>query len=471
MRRAIPLLVLLCLLMGGCEPTERADLAIRGVTIVDVTDGSLVSDQTVLLRGNRIVAVGSTDATTVPEQADVVDGGGGYLVPGLWDVHVHSAVSFDWHFPLFIAHGVTSVRNMHTSVDTALELTNAVRRRVTAGEVGPRFYANGPILDGDPPIQPGSVSAADPARGRTLVDSLHAAGADFIKIYDNVSRDTYDAVLAQARARGIPVDGHLPKMVTPEVAAAAGQRTIEHVLSLAFECSAVSDSLRAEYSGFVQRWPTLEFPENLITYFGLERTARETRHPAACRTTAEHLAEGGVAVTPTLFIEWLEPAGIVADSARMALLPATVREQWRQQALEPDFIGSILRPVLDATAATVRDLDEADVTLLAGTDVGNAFLVPGISLHEELRYLVEMGGLSPLAALQAATLNPSRVLGLSDSLGTVEPGKLADLVLLDANPLVDISNTHRIRAVVADGRLFRRADLDRLLVAPAAGGR
>lgn len=458
----------LCLMAGACTQIQDADVAIRNVTVVDVIDGSLAPDQTLLLLGNRIVAVGPADGIAIPERADVVDGSSGYVVPGLWDVHVHSAVNVDWHFPLFIAHGVTSVRNMHTSVDTALELTSAIRRRLGSGELsGPRFLANGPIFDGDPSIQPGSVSAPDPERARALLDSLADGGADFIKIYDNVSRAAYDALLARSRTRGIPVDGHLPKMVPPESAAAAGQRTIEHVLSLGFGCSAAADSLRTEYVGFVRRWPTLRFPESLITYFTFERTARERYDPAACGTVAERLREAGVAVTPTLFIERLEPSAVVGDSTRMAMLPARVLERWRQQAAERDYLGEILTPVLDVAAATTRLLDAAGVTLLAGTDVGETFLVPGASLHEELRTLVEQAGLSPLAALQAATLNPARVLGLSDSLGTVEAGKLADLVLLDADPLVEISNTQRIRAVVWDGRLFRRADLDRLLASAA----
>ena len=223
---------------------------------------------------------------------------------------------------------------MHTSADTALELIGAVRHRVASDELlGPRFLANGPILDGAPAIQPGAISASDPQRGRSLVDSLAEGGADFVKVYDNLSRDTYDAVLARARILGIPVDGHLPKMVTPGSAAAAGQRTIEHTLSLGFGCSAASDSIRAEYARFVQRWPTLEFPDNLIGYFSLERRAWETRDPAVCARTAERLAEAGVAVTPTLFIEWLDPAAIVGDSTQMAMLPASAREQWRLATL------------------------------------------------------------------------------------------------------------------------------------------
>ena len=468
------LLSILILLVGACERTQDADLAIRGVTVVDVGDGSLVPDQTVLVKGERIVAVGHVESVEVPDHADVMEATGDYLIPGLWDVHVHSATNIEWHFPLFVAHGVTSVRNMHTSVDTALELTSAIRRRLESGGLlGPRFIANGPILDGAPPIQPGSISALDPERGRALVDSLIEGGADFIKVYDNLLPDTYYAVLAQARIRGVPVDGHLPKMVTPEVAAAAGQRTIEHTLSLGFGCSAASDSIRAEYDRFVQRWPTLEFPDNLVGYFSLERTALETRDPAVCAATAKRLAEARVAVTPTMFIEWLEPAAIIGDSTRMAMLPASVRQQWRQRASGPDYIGDILRDVLDASAATVRELDNAGVTLLAGTDVGNTFLVPGASLHEELRLLVENAGLSPLTALRAATLNPARMLGLSDSLGTIVAGQLADLVVLDANPLADIANTQRIRAVVVNGRLLRRADLDQLLGAgePESQGR
>lgn len=154
--------------------------------------------------------------------------------------------------------------------------------------------------------------------------------------------------------RGTPVDGHLPKMVTPEIAAAAGQRTIEHMLSLGFACSAQSDAIRAEYARFTRRWPTLDFPDNLVGYFSLERKAWETRDPAVCATKAEQLARAGVAVTPTIFIEWLEPADIVADSTRMAMLPASVSEHWREWASGRDYIGEILGDVFDASTATVR---------------------------------------------------------------------------------------------------------------------
>ena len=212
------LLAILCLLVSACTMTSSPTVAIRGATLVDVMDGSLRPGQTVLIGGNRIVTVGPTGAVRIPDDVELLDAEGAYLIPGLWDMHVHSAASADWHFPLFLAHGVTGVRNMHTSVDNPLALTTAIKRRLAEGELlGPRFLANGPILDGAPAIQPGSVSASDPVTGRALVDSLAAAGADFIKVYDNLSPETYDAVLARARSRAIPVDGHLPMLIPAEV--------------------------------------------------------------------------------------------------------------------------------------------------------------------------------------------------------------------------------------------------------------
>ena len=196
------------------------------------------------------------------------------------------------------------------------------------------------------------------------------------------------------------------------------------------------------------------------------RALYDTRDPAACTTVVEAFRQNAVAVAVDLvaYHGVVHAEEILADSARMRLVPAAIHLNWKNllaSAAAREF-QAILRPIVPLELKNVRLLHEAGVVLLAATDVGVPFQVPGFSLHVELERLVE-AGLTPLEALRAATLNPARVLKLSDSLGTVDTGKLADLVLLDANPLEDIRNTQKIRAVVADGRLYRRADLDRLL--------
>src|SRR5690606_19212362 len=249
--------------------------AIRNVTVVDVTDGSLRPARTVLVQANRIVAIGPANATWVPGTAEVVDGSGGFLIPGLWDAHVHSATNVDWHFPLFLAHGITSVRNMHTTVDEPLGLVLAIKRRVENGELpGPRFLANGGVIDGDPPIWPGSVMVRDVGQAHAAVDRLADGGADFIKVYDRLAPEAYFAILERAKQRAIPVDGHVPFLVRPEEAAAAGQRTFEHTTGINLGCATGSDALRKDYVRFLERVPELPpFPDQLVEYMQLVKRA------------------------------------------------------------------------------------------------------------------------------------------------------------------------------------------------------
>jgi imidazolonepropionase-like amidohydrolase len=467
--------------MVAWSETQSADVAIRGATVVDVVNGVLLPDQTVLIAGNRIATVAPSEEIGIAPGVDVIDAAGGYLIPGLWDMHVHSvrrpaAVEEDgsidnveWHFPLFLAYGVTGVRNMNdATADPTLELTNSVRRRLAEGElVGPRLLASGPFVDGDPPLGEGAVVVRTAAEARAVVDRLADAGADFIKPYENLSRDAYFAIMDQARRRGIPVDGHLPFRVTAAEAAAAGQRTVEHPEVMAAGCSADAEAVRDRFARVLSdEYDSLPEDGQFLFQFRLYRAFYDTRDPAACEPTSDAFRRHGVAVTMDVvaYHHIVHADEILADTVSLRLLPHAVRRDWEERASEETFraFQSILRPIIPLELENARLLHEGGVTLLAATDVGVPLQVPGISLHRQLLRLTE-AGLTPLEALRTATLNPARVLGLADSLGTIEAGKLADLVLLDANPLADIRNTEKIRAVIADGRLYRRADLDRLL--------
>ena len=474
-------LIGVCLLLGGCALLPRPTLAIRDVTVVDVIDGSLRAGQTVLVTGNRITVVGPGDVVDVPDKTQVVDGAGGYLVPGLWDMHVHSVANVawdmglrsvnnaDWHFPLFLAFGVTGVRNMgDASADPTLALTNSVKRRLATGALqGPRLVASGPAVDGDPPLASNPVVVRTVEQARSVVDTLADHGADFVKVYEDLSREAYFAIMQQARAREIAVYGHVPFRVSPAEAADAGQRSFEHVLAMALGCSSEPEAERDRFariltdssgSAVVERTP--------LALFQHERRLYDARDPAACAETIEAYRRNGVAEAPSLvgYHHVVNADAILADTSSMQLVPSAVRRNWedRMGSEIGRTIREILGPIVPLQAENVRLLNDAGVILLAATDVGIPMLVPGLSLHEELELLVA-AGLTPLAALRAATVNPARVLGLADELGSVEAGKLADLVLLDADPLADIANTQRIRAVVADGRVYRRGDLDALL--------
>ena len=472
---------ILCVVLSACAQADPPTLAIRAATVVDVRDGSLRPDHTVLVAGKRIAAVGPADKVRIPDGADVIDATGGYLIPGLWDMHVHSVANVavdrsresvaakDWHFPLFLAHGVTGVRNMNDGTgDVTLELSKSVRRQLAEGDLRgpPRFLTAGPSVDGDPPLGSNPVVVRTAAEARAAVEQLVSNGADLVKVYENLSREAYFAIIDEARRRGIPVDGHVPFRVTPQEAADAGQRTAEHPDALAAGCSTAAEAERKRFASVLADYGSLPEGEKFLAMFRHVRALYDSRDPAACASAIEAYRRNGVAVTVDLvaYHHVVYAEQVLADSARMRLVPQEIRRNW-ENLLDSETtreFQSILRPIVPLELENVRLLNEAGVLLLAATDVGVPFQVPGISLHVELERLVE-AGLSPLEALRTATLNPARVLKMADSLGTIEPGKLADLVLLDANPLEDIRNTQKIRAVVADGRLYRRADLDRLL--------
>jgi imidazolonepropionase-like amidohydrolase len=458
-------------------------VAIRSVTVVDVKDGSLLHEQTVLIVGNRIVGVGATREVRIPRDANLVEAGGRYLIPGLWDMHVHSVgpvaadtanrsiAPQDWHLPLFLAYGVTGVRNMNDGTgDLTLELTNTIKRQLAEGNRHgpPRFLSAGAAVDGDPYMgMTRKVAVRSAAEARAAVGQLAANGADLIKVYENVPREAYFAIIDEARRRKIPVDGHIPFRITPEEAAVAGQRTLEHPEALAAGCSIGADTERRRFAKVLADYDGPPGGEELLVMqIRHYRALYDSRDPAACALAFEEYRRKSVAVTTDLLVyhHIVHAEQILTDTARMRLVPETIRRDWANllKSETARELQSTLRPIPALELQNVRLANERGVVLLAATDVDIPLGVPGLSLHEELARLVE-AGLTPLASLQAATRNPAHVLGLADSLGSIEPGKLADLVLLDANPLDDIRNTQKIHAVVADGQLYRRADLDRLL--------
>jgi imidazolonepropionase-like amidohydrolase len=474
------LVIIPYLLLLSYARAQSPTLVIRGVTVVDVRDGSLRPEQTVLIAGNRITAVGPAEQVRPPDDADLVDVAGGFLIPGLWDMHVHSVANValdqgqsvaaqDWHFPLYLAHGVTGVRNMNDgTADVTLEQSKSVRRRLAQEELRgpPRFLTAGPSIDGDPPLGSNSVVVRTAAEAKAAVQQLAANGADLVKVYENLSREAYFAIIDEARRRGIPVDGHVPFRVTLEEAADAGQRTAEHPDALAAGCSTATEVERKRFMRVLANYNNLPEREKFLAMFRHIRALYDSRDPASCASAIEAYRRQGVAVTADLvaYHHVVHAKQVLADAARMRLVPREIRrnwETWVDSEAAREF-QSILGPIVPLELENVRVLNKAGILLLAGTDVGVPLQVPGISLHVELERLVE-AGLTPLEALRTATLNPARVLNMTDSLGTIEAGKLADLVLLDANPLSKIRNTQKIRAVVANGRLYRRAQLDQLL--------
>jgi imidazolonepropionase-like amidohydrolase len=437
-------------------------LAFTNVTVIDVRDGVARPDVTVVVSGDRITAVGATDEVEIPPDATVIDGSGKYLIPGLWDMHVH--VSHDdsrtrsLYLPLFVAHGVTGIREM-----SGQSFNLRQREEIAAGTLlGPRMVVGKKVDGPNPwPTHPAGrvVKVAHAEEARRVVDSLSAEGYDFVKPYQFLSAEVYRALHEQGRAIGMEVSGEIPMSVSLWEAAALGHPTVEHLTGVELACSGQEEELRVKYR---RQAAELAADTTLRTHIPVwnhtEWESLATWDPEKCRALYRHLVAHGTWVVPTLVtlrhVSYPANPDIRNDPRQRYLPPGEWDPEGVADWYDPE---RRLRPTYEHRLRTLVDLHQAGVGILAGTDFPAGFM-----LHDELALYVE-SGLSPLDALRTATLNPARYLGATDSLGTVEAGKIADLVLLDANPLEDISNTHRIAGVVLGGRYFDRQELDALL--------
>jgi imidazolonepropionase-like amidohydrolase len=414
-------------------------LAITNVSVITMAAGEpVLPDRTVLISADRIVAIGPARATSIPAGTRQIDGRGKYLIPGLADMHVHLEY-FDQPdiLTLFLSNGVTTVRNM----DGRPYLLDW-KKRIAAGELaGPRIYTAGPLLDGTPPVRPDNTVVADEAAARAAVGAQAAAGYDFIKVYSALSPAAFNGIVAEARAKGLSVSGHVPRGVGLDAALNAGLRSVEHL---------------GDYSGAIEA--RSDVPAWSKRYLSMPVD------PERLEGVAARLAKASAWSVPTLVQperELLRPEQITARLAlrEVQLIPEEGRTIWEGQARrvaarldEDDW--KLVAAGRAHRLMMVDALHKGGVSLLAGTDTPNPFVVPGFSLHDELALLVE-AGLSPAAALAAATRDAARFLDARDW-GTIASGNVADLVLLDANPLADIANTRRISRVVVRGRLLDR---------------
>ena len=424
----------------------QPSIAITRVSVIDGDAPSPRTDQTVVIDGNRIVRVGASGSVAVPPGARIVDGRGKFLLPGFWDMHVHTAISGGRDLlSLYVANGVTGVRDMAGDWDTL----KSWRSEIGRGQlVGPRIIASGPYLEGgDVPIP--HLLARNAVEASAGVDSLIALGVDFIKVHSQLNAESYFAIARRARERGVVFAGHVPRVVGSAAASDSGQKSIEHLLGIPAECTpADSVALAPRYT--VQG--------------ALGRCSSDDLAPLY-----EKFVRNGTYVTPTFTAQvevavW--PTRAVPGDSLAHYLPKAVRDYVAQIFPMPDSIppnaDSVGRAMLEKRLRQVSAMQHAGVHILTGTDAPLRNSPPGFGLHEELALLVS-GGMAPFEALRSATLEPARYFGMLDSLGTIAPGKLADLLLLDANPLQDIRNTRRISAVVANGRLYAGAARERLL--------
>ncbi len=465
-------------LAGGCRHAgvEQATVVIRNVTVIDGTDAGPRANLSVAIQDDRIVAVGPADEIPAAGTAATIDGTGKFLIPGLADLHVHLMGYGEHALPLFLANGVTTIRDMGGS----FRLAGWARQEVHYGRlIGPEVLVSGPRLSAPAAARAGSevlgrdgmVAVGDSADAVRVVDSLASLHVDQLSIGPLLSAAAYHATIREAERRGLPVVGPIPDALTASAVIEAGQWTIESDLGLALEGSSQADRLdsllRVRVAAALARG---RGRRAIATAAALRReiadSARRSYDLNRANEFARQAARTRVWFDPTLA---LIEAGLRRHEGAIRYPPELQYAPWAARELAGDFpveatpgdVGSgkeRFRAVLTTFAALVS----AKARFVAGSGTPAPPLVPGFSLHHELELLVEMG-LTPLQALQAATRNAAEATGRLDQVGTIERGRRADLVLLDADPLVDIRNTRRVNTVIVAGRLLDRATLDRML--------
>jgi imidazolonepropionase-like amidohydrolase len=440
-------LICSAILAALAAPTRGEDpnaLVLAHVAVIDASGGPPRDNVTIVVQGDRITAVDPSAKSQVPAGAQVVDARGKFVMPGLWDMHVHLSWAKQSALPALVANGVTSVRDAGGD----LEEIDLWRRQIRDGRIsGPRILRCGSVVDGPKPGSLYRLTVTNEAEARQAVRTLKKQGVDFIKIHNAVPREAYFALADEARRAGIKFAGHIPKTIGLMEACQAGQNSIEHMDTLAEGVLASEAAQKGK---------------SLVSVF---QEFAKTSGPELIKC----LAARGSAVTPTL----------IRTATALALMETRKEDDPRAKYLSDfarrrsDQFYPLTMKIPDAEVAERRKLfnefpkfvlamQRAGVILLAGTDLAGRGIYPGFSLHDELALLVA-AGLTPLEAIQSATLNPARYFGLEADLGSIASGKIADLVLLDASPLDDIRNTTRIRAVVIGGRYLPRDELDTLL--------
>jgi len=442
------------------DPPAAQVLVILHPTVIDVTGAQAVPDQAVIIIGERITNIANAGTIELPINARILDATGKFLIPGLWDMHVHT-LGKGWpesSFRAFIQNGVTGVRDMGSPL-AALDDVDRFRKQIEAGSlVGPRLVVAGPVVDGPMPMFPElSIAVSSPFEARQAVKELQARGADFIKVYSLLPRDAYFAIANEAKRRDISFSGHVPESISALEASDAGQKSIEHLSGVRLACSTREPELRKELIDARAK------ADAALLYRVLRNAyarSRETYDENKAQFLFARFVENDTWQVPTLVVSRFvaqvnknrnQRVGLASDSVELRRDPCV--NNFTSDEFE--LIGAAADNAFDL----VGKMRRAGIKFMAGTDTPNPFVNPGQSLHDELELLVH-AGFTPKEVLQSATRNPAEYLGLLDILGTVEKGKAADLILLDANPLEDIKNTRKIWAVISRGRLFEKASID-----------
>ena len=484
MRHIKFVLLLIIVLTSSCNSKKikigQDDLAVHNVNIVDVKTGDLWENMTLIIREDKIDTIGRSFDFDLSGSNNWVDGTGKYLIPGLWDMHAHlfnEANIRNVDYPLFIANGITGIRVMAADCfnppcedpNMTIAQHRRLQREIQEEQLmGPKsilasYYINGALTGESTVLQPRTE-----AHGRELARLLKKRDVDFIKIYDELMPEAYYGITDEAKKLGLDFAGHVPLTLTSSYVSEAGQKSIEHCCDLVqfLECSKIAEEMHRK---IVELFRSQQADFGYTQVEGINKLTLEMVQAfdsLKCKRIYDIYIKNDTWVVPTLrlFEVYYPDAKDWKDAPHIKYMPKQEYDYFKDE-YEPAmrrFWGPFNPEIEKKRRKIIVDMHHAGVGILAGSDVGEVGLVPGFSLHEELVSL-QKAGLTAHEVLQTATLNAAKYQNAIDSLGTIEIGKIADLILLNENPLEDIVNTQKIQAVLTNGMYLNRKDLDSLL--------
>ncbi len=469
MRIAINFLFLLMSLTVLAQKDDGSYTVLKHVNIIDVNGSPIQTDMAVIINGNRISSIEKTSKAKIPKNALIIDARNKFLIPGLWDMHVHvfnniSKTPPDTNdFSMYIANGVTGIREMWTKMESMPEVNRWRKQAYELPGTVPRIGAVGTMVDGFPSQWTNSDTATMEVSARQIVQQIKAAGIDFVKTYNRLPRKAYFAIADECKKQNIPFAGHIPNRILLKEAADAGQRSVEHLTGSRIVFEDDCENFIAETKKELK--DSIAVNSSIVPI--IEQALELCDHDKAF-AIFRYMAEKNVWHCPTmvLYKRFATDSLVIVNDPRLKYISSSEKASWMKatgsrlrRKASPDYLNRALAQVLQ--------MKKAGINFLAGTDFDNPYLYPGFSLHDELQLFVD-AGFSPLEALQTATINPAKFLGAIDSLGTIEKGKIADMVLLDANPLTAIHNTQRINAVFVNGKYLSKETLQAMLDKAAA---
>ena len=460
MKKAIFSTLVGVLLITACSsPKKSVDVLIINAIILDVESGEEIPGQMIAISGDTIQAVLDMEDSDSYSASQTINANNGYVMPGLWDMHVHfrggdTLVTENKNLlPLFLAHGVTTVRD--AGGDISLSVLEW-RKKIKAGQLeGPSIFTSGPKLDGPNPAWPGSIEVAGPGDIPAALDSLEQLEVDYVKMYDgSLSKEVFYGIIAAAEERGYKTTGHMPMSANILKGIDLGLDGSEHLYYVMKACSPKADSLTRVNPGY-----------------GMMNDIIATYDPSLAEEVFQKLKENKVFITPTLHIGKTLSEILEVDHSEDSLLPyigTGIKETYRgriEGAKRARAAGSTMRSKMEQKSLEmIKPMYDSGVILLAGSDCGpfNSYVYPGGSLHSELKRLVT-AGLTPLEAIKTSVINGPAFFELEDSYGSLKPGKVADIIILDKNPFENIENLLSISSVLAKGNVYELEKLRQMM--------